>query len=282
MARARHRIPRLTIAPETGVGWRGRTFAGVHIKSGGKSHCLSCRTACPDVQPSLHLVRTCSSCFWSSVQLLYQVLCAQCFVEAYLKQHAPHPSLHCLDSHAAYRFSAQEAASAALPPPYAGSRQRVDAALDALTLLSFLDGAFRPRPLATGRSKARNNGRRRAAHRIPVAAAESMGPEPAHLSALPSWHARTGVLWLQFRYTAVTNGIRWIQCDHPSTTDASTAAATDYAAMAIDVEQSITCNVPTPLPATGAAHSTNVDRTIDDTDICNLWTIDINAAKDVD
>jgi hypothetical protein len=109
-----------------------------------------------------------------------------------------------------------------------------------------------------------------------------MESKSSHLSAFPSRYTRAGVLWLQFRYTAATNGNGWIQYYDPSTTDASTTAATDYAAMALDAEQSITCNIPTPLPATSAANSTYDNWTVDYAGICNVWTIDVDAAQDFD
>ena len=139
MAAARHRIPRREIAPQT-----GRTdFAGVHIKTDppalGKA-IVSRAVPVPDGEPncpSLHLCPHLLELLWLSARLLYQLLRAESVQRAYLKQHAPHPSLHHrLASHAAYRLCVQDTASAALRQPYAGRHQRVvDAALDALRLL---------------------------------------------------------------------------------------------------------------------------------------------------
>ena len=102
------------------------------------------------------------------------------------------------------------------------------------------------------------------------------------LPTLTPRHAGAGILWLQFRYTAVTNGNGWLQYYHASTTNGTTTAAVDYATVAFDAQQSIACNFPTPVPATGATNSTHDNWTADDPSICDVRTINVDAAQDVD
>ena len=104
----------------------------------------------------------------------------------------------------------------------------------------------------------------------------------ARLPAFPPRYARSGVFWLHVSAAHTANGARRIQRWRTASRWTSDFAAFDYAAVAVDVEQSVACRLSASLCAASSSHPADRGASTTDANISGVDEISADTETDTD